>query len=106
MRMGRVWHWLAIRVFVVAVAIIGMWLFGSGVVPTTPRGASVPVADSVTRPPSGTDLSVSPASWVAQGTAVTLSATVSHPLAAGSVQFKDGSTNVGAPVSVSNGTAS
>jgi hypothetical protein len=107
MHTGRLLHWLAIRVFVVAVAVIGVWLFLSGVVPTTPpSGGSFPVADSLTPAPSSTELTVSPASSVAQGTAVTLSARVTRPTAAGIVQFKDGSTNVGAPVTVGNGTAS
>jgi hypothetical protein len=107
MHTGRLLHWLAIRAFVVAVAVIGVWLLLTGVVPTTPpSGGSFPVADSSTPAPSSTKLTVSPASSVAQGTAVTLSARVTRPTAAGTVQFKDGPTNVGAPVTVGNGTAS
>jgi Bacterial Ig-like domain (group 3) len=107
MHTGRLLHWLAIRVFVVAVAVIGVWLLLTGVVPTTPpSGGSFPVADSSTPAPSSTKLTVSPASSVAQGTAVTLSARVTRPTAAGTVQFKDGPINIGAPVTVSNGTAS
>lgn len=106
MRTGRLLYWLGIRVFVVAVAVIGVWLFVSGVVPTPPSEGSLPVADSFIPTPGSTELTVSPASSVAQGTAVTLSARVTRPTAAGTVQFKDGSTNVGAPVTVSNGTAS
>jgi hypothetical protein len=107
MRTGRLLHWLAIRAFVVAVAVIGVWLLISGVVPTTPpSGDSFPVADSFAAPASSTSLAVSPASSVAQGTAVTLSARVTRATAAGTVQFKDGSTIVGDPVRVSNGTAS
>jgi hypothetical protein len=104
---GRLVPWLAIRVFVVAAGIIGVWLFVSGVVLTTPLSAgSFPVADSFAPTASSAELTVSPASSVAQGTAVTLRATVSRPTAAGTVQFKDGATYVGAPVRVSNGTAS
>jgi hypothetical protein len=107
MRTGRLLHWLAIRAFVVAVAVIGVWLLISGVVPTTPpSGGSFPVADSFATPASSTSLTVSPASSVAQGTAVALSARVTRATAAGTVQFKDGPTIVGDPVRVSNGTAS
>jgi hypothetical protein len=107
MRMGSVVHWLAIRIFIVAAAAMGVWLFVTGVVATTPPSAgSVPVADSVAPRPSSTELTISPAPSVAQGTAVTLSATISHPTAAGTVQFKDGAMNVGAPVRVNNGSAS
>ena len=52
-----------------------------------------------------TTLTTSPASPQAPGTNVTLTASVSPSAAAGSVQFKDGTTNLGAPVAVSGGTA-
>ncbi len=51
-----------------------------------------------------TSVSASPAS-VETGASVALSATVSPSTALGSVQFKDGSTNIGAAVAVSGGTA-
>lgn len=53
---------------------------------------------------TSTSLAVTPASPVFQGDAVTLTATVT-PAAAGTVQFKDGANNVGAPVTVSSGAA-
>ena len=52
-----------------------------------------------------TTLAATPASPRAAGTSVTLTATVS-PTAAGTVQFLDGSTDIGSPVTVSGGTAS
>jgi len=54
---------------------------------------------------TSTTLSTSAPSPAAQGTPITLTATVTPATAAGKVQFKDGSANLGAPVSVSNGTA-
>ncbi|HEX6360858.1 Ig-like domain-containing protein [Actinophytocola sp.] len=55
---------------------------------------------------TSTALSVSPSAPVSQGTPVTLTATVTPSSAAGTVQFKNGTTNVGSPVAVSGGTAS
>lgn len=52
-----------------------------------------------------TALSASPAAPVSQGTPVTLTATVTPSSAAGTVQFKAGSADIGAPVAVSGGTA-
>ncbi|MBV9139733.1 MAG: Ig-like domain repeat protein [Pseudonocardiales bacterium] len=103
---SRLSHRLAIRGFVGALAVSGTWLLVSGVVPTEPPGGTVQVADSLAITASSTALTVSPASAVAQGTPVTLKAMVTHAAAPGSVQFMDGSTNVGAPVRVNNGTAS
>jgi hypothetical protein len=57
-------------------------------------------------PATTTTLATSPPSPVAQGTPVTLTATVTPATAAGTVQFKDGANNLGNPVTVSNGTAS
>ena len=55
---------------------------------------------------TSTILSTSAASPAAQGSPLTLTATVTPAAATGTVQFKDGSTNVGTPAAVSNGTAS
>lgn len=52
-----------------------------------------------------TSLVASPNGTAEVGSAVTLTATVS-PATAGTVQFKDGATNLGSPVAVSSGTAS
>ena len=53
-----------------------------------------------------TALGVTPASPVTQGATVVLKATVTPTAAAGTVQFKDGATNLGSPVAVSGGIAS
>ena len=53
-----------------------------------------------------THLAVSPSGGATPGSTVTLTATVAPGAAAGSVQFKDGATNLGSPVAVSSGTAS
>ncbi|MEO6701600.1 MAG: Ig-like domain-containing protein [Jatrophihabitantaceae bacterium] len=66
-------------------------------------------AYTVNSPPATTTtstLAISPSGPVDFGTAVTLTATVSTTSAAGTVQFLDGATNLGAPVTVSGGTAS
>jgi hypothetical protein len=59
---------------------------------------------------TSTSLTVSPASPVVQGTPVTVKATITATPApatvAGTVQFKDGSTALGSPVSVAGGSAS
>ncbi len=57
-------------------------------------------------PATSITLTTTPASPVVQGTPVTLVATVAPATAAGTVQFKDGATNLGNPVTVSNGAAS
>jgi hypothetical protein len=49
---------------------------------------------------------MSPASPVTQNTRVMLTAVVTPAEAAGTVQFKDGTTDIGAPVLVTDGTAS
>lgn len=52
-----------------------------------------------------TSLRTFPTSPVAQGTRVTLTATVKPTLATGSVQFQDGTTRLGPPVVVGGGIA-
>ncbi|MGH3855234.1 MAG: Ig-like domain-containing protein [Pseudonocardiaceae bacterium] len=53
-----------------------------------------------------TTLSTSSAAMAVSGTSVTLNATVTPATAAGTVQFRDGATNIGAPATLTNGTAS
>ncbi|MCA1704443.1 MAG: Ig-like domain-containing protein, partial [Actinobacteria bacterium] len=55
---------------------------------------------------TSTALTTYPGSPVSRGTEVTLTATITPTTAPGSVQFKDGTTNLGNPVIVSNGAAS
>nr|BFE50343.1 Ig-like domain-containing protein [Saccharothrix mutabilis subsp. capreolus] len=54
---------------------------------------------------TSTALAVSPNAPVTEGTPVTLTATVTPASATGTVQFKDGAGNLGAPVAVSGGAA-
>jgi ABC-type phosphate transport system substrate-binding protein len=62
-------------------------------------GATAPTATTIT-------LHMSPASPLATNAVVTLTATVQSSSVAGTVQFKDGASNIGGPVAVSDGTAS
>lgn len=63
--------------------------------------------NSAAVPASTTTLAVTPASPQTAGTAITLKASVTSTAAvAGTVQFKDGSTNLGSPVPVTAGAAS
>jgi hypothetical protein len=55
--------------------------------------------------PTTTSLSTTPSSPQVAGTSVQLNASVS-PAVSGTVQFEDGTTNIGSPVTVSSGTAS
>lgn len=106
MRLGRFLHWLAVRAFVVAVAFLGVVFFISGVAnATSPRGA-LQATDVLAPTDTTTTLTTSPVSPVAQGAMVTLTATVTPATAPGAVQFKDGTADIGNPVTVSNGTVS
>ena len=60
---------------------------------------------TVTPVSTSTSLSVSPPSPQLQGTQETLTATVTPSSAAGTVQFMNGSNDIGTPVTVSGGTA-
>jgi fibronectin type III domain protein/Big-like domain-containing protein len=55
---------------------------------------------------TSTALGASPSGGAAPGATVTLTATVTPSSAAGSVQFKDGNSNLGTPVEVTSGSAS
>ncbi|MBM7772321.1 hypothetical protein JOD54_002525 [Actinokineospora baliensis] len=62
-------------------------------------------SDPAVQNPSTTALSVTPAAPVVSGTNVTLTANVTPATAAGTVQFKDGAGDLGAPVTVVGGVA-
>ncbi len=79
--------------------------------PTNPANFTASTAPGITyvisapaATQTATALAVSPASPVTAGANVTLTATVT-PTAAGTVQFKDGATNLGSPVTVTSGQA-
>ena len=71
---------------------------------TTPSALAITPAAQVRA--TSTQLSVTPASPAAAGTAETLTATVTPASAVGSVQFLDGVTPLGSPVTVTGGSAS
>ncbi|MGW7523306.1 Ig-like domain repeat protein [Streptomyces sp. NPDC054783] len=61
--------------------------------------------DPAAKTPTTTSVAVSPASPATAGTNVTLTATVAPASAAGTVQFRDNGTALGAPATVTGGTA-
>jgi hypothetical protein len=102
----RFLHWHPAGVCMVPVAVVTASLIIGGVANSAPPGNTPQATDSVAATATSTALATSPASPVAQGTPVTLIATITPATAVGTVQFKDGTTNLGNPVAVSNGTAS
>ena len=74
---------------------------------TFAASTSTSVSYTITSPATitSTSLAVAPTSPIVVGTSSTLTATVTPSTAVGSVQFKDGSTNLGAAVAVSGGSA-
>jgi hypothetical protein len=54
---------------------------------------------------TGATLDTAPTSPIVENTPMTMTATITPAAAIGSVQFRDGNTNIGAPVTVNNGTA-
>lgn len=86
----------------------GSTVFGTldATVHLTPNADGFKVAQASQAAATTTTLAVSPASPVSSDTTTTLTATITPSTAAGTVQFKRGTTNLGAPVAVRNGTAS
>lgn len=101
---SKVIPWHAAGVCMVPVAVVAASLLISGVANSAPP-VDTPQADALAAATTTTTtLTASPDSPVAQNAAVTLTATVT-PAAAGNVQFKDGTTNLGDLVPVTNGIA-
>lgn len=78
--------------------------------PTTPTLYSTSTSPAVTYVIAGatatsTTLATSPTSPVVENTPMTMTATITPTAAVGTVQFRDGNTNIDSPVTVSNGTA-
>lgn len=90
----------------VAAAAMGALLLSGGMTDAAPAGGNLQLTDAIAATSTTTVLTASPVSPVAQGTMVTLTAMVTPATAPGTVQFKDGTVNLGNPVIVSNGTAS
>jgi Bacterial Ig-like domain (group 3)/TIR domain len=78
--------------------VMAIVLSVSGVLLATLSNRSTPTTTALT--------TTAPVSLLAQGSPVTFTASITPSAAAGTVQFKDGTTNIGNPVTVSNGTAS
>jgi hypothetical protein len=93
----------AVGALVATVAVVTALLLPAGM-----ANAAPPVRFTVTSPavPTAIALATAPAPPVVQGTRVTLTATIVPMAAAGIVQFKDRTTNLGGPVTVSKGVAS
>ncbi|MGH8877898.1 MAG: Ig-like domain-containing protein, partial [Stackebrandtia sp.] len=112
MRISRFFPWQAARAFVAAAAVLGVLLLiggmakAAGTVNTASPGGTLQIINSMAPAVTTTTLTASPVSPVAQGTMVTLNAAVTPATAAGAVQFKDGTTDLGSPAVVRNGTAS
>ncbi|MGH3548207.1 MAG: Ig-like domain-containing protein, partial [Pseudonocardiaceae bacterium] len=111
---SRFSYWHAAGACGVPVAIVAASLLIGGVANSAPPGRnSAPpggtpqAAEALAPITTTTALAVSPVSPVVQGTPVTLTATITPSTAVGTVQFKDGTTDIGGLVTVSNnGTAS
>jgi hypothetical protein len=99
-------RWREAGACVVPVVVVATSLLISGVVISAAPERTPLVSDAVAVTTTTTMLTASPASPVGHGSPVTLTAAVSPATTAGTVQFKDGTTNIGAPVVVRNGTAS
>ncbi len=100
---------LLLGVLVTAVAMTAGVLLTPG--PSSVRGdgaapGMVRAADTAQITPTSAVLSTAAPSPIPQGTPLTLTATLTPAVAAGAVQFKDGSVSIGGPVPVRNGTAS
>lgn len=91
---------------VVAAAVIGTALLTAGGASPTGRVFNLaPPARSSQATATSTALTTGSASPLPQGAPLTLTATITPAAATGMVQFKDGSTNIGDPVTVLNGSA-
>jgi Bacterial Ig-like domain (group 3) len=105
MASNRSFLWQGLGVGMLPVAVIAAGLLIGGVAHSAPPTAPNP-AEVLAPIPTTTTLTVSPGSTAVQGSLVTLTAAISPSTAVGTVQFKDGTTNIGPPVTVSNnGTA-
>lgn len=107
MRSSRFPYWHAVRACTIPLAVGAALLLLGGVANSAPLEGPTQTADAAAPVATTTALTVSPVSPVAQSTRVTLTATITPATAVGTVQFKDLTTNIGNPVTVSNqGTAS
>jgi hypothetical protein len=101
---ARSLHRHTVRVLLVAVAVMGALLLVGGPANAAPAVTSL-ATDSIGAKATCTTLVTSPASSVAQGAEVTLTAMVTPAAAAGNVQFKDNTKDLGTAMPVTSGTA-
>ncbi|MGH3767326.1 MAG: Ig-like domain repeat protein [Pseudonocardiaceae bacterium] len=105
MRKNRSLALLSAGVVIAAIVVGAAFLTTGKASPTGKVFNFVPPTGSREATATSTALSTGSASPIPQGAPLTLTATVTPAAATGTVQFKDGSTNIGSPVSVVNGTA-
>jgi hypothetical protein len=106
MSSSRFSYWHVVGACMVLVGVVAAALLIGGVANSAAPGTIPQPAEALAPIATSTALAVSPVSPVAQGALVTLTATITPSTAVGTVQFRDGSTDLGAPVTVStNGTA-
>lgn len=113
MRISRFSHCYMVGAFLVAVAALGAlsvgWL-ASAAPPADALGGTIhpnsSAPSSSQHSTATTPLTTSLASPAVQGALVTLTVQVSPATAVGVTQLKDGTINIGNPVTVSNGTSS
>jgi Bacterial Ig-like domain (group 3) len=107
MSSSKLFYWPAIGACMTFVAVVAASLLIGGVANAVPLEGTPQLTEALAPIATSTALAVSPVSSVAQGIRVTLTATITPSTAVGTVQFKDATTDIGAPVTVSNnGTAS
>jgi Big-like domain-containing protein len=107
MSSSKIFYWPVVGACMTFVAVVAASLLLGGVANSAPPGGAPQTTEVLAPIATSTALAVSPVSPVAPGTRVTLTATITPSTAAGTVQFKDATTDIGAPVPVSNnGTAS
>jgi hypothetical protein len=107
MSSSKLFYWPVIGACMTFVAVVAASLLIGGVANAAPLGGTPQMTEALAPIDTSTALAVSPVSPVAQGIRVTLTATITPSTAVGTVQFKDVTTDIGAPVTVSNnGTAS
>jgi Bacterial Ig-like domain (group 3) len=101
---SRTFHWHTAGICMVPAAVVAASLLIGGVANSAPPGSAEQAVTEAAAPTTTSTTLTPSATRVAQGTAVTLTATVNPANAVGTVQFKDGATVIATPA-LSNGIA-